>query len=401
MQSLRQRQIDEIRNHDLNINKQVVAALNKQVSTFDETVAPPTTDQAVNTDRLLNLIDNFNVETVAEIEDTERAATAKDVEFPGLHIGRFNEIMRLRSSIIKNNYNSKNLINQQMQTMIPPINSFIIGFNDKIEKYITHGPNPSGGAAKIARFYSVLAIAEAIRGSLVTGSYRPIEITDVDTTFNKMIQKLPNDYKNIVLLGLTKSPMSGFNRGNGEGYEEAKHRLESELGRPLTKSDDLMLAIRMGNFSQFKPILSNTQISALNDDKDPRNPVHFVGPDTNLEDEWDVQRRPPPVDGRPRPVFFPEGFIPQAVPHTALENERNEDQDPQRAMSDISDDDRDPRNPVHFVGPDTELPTDGRGRGRKHKREDTNNTDLHYRDDRNEDPYEAAGKGKSILSRFA
>lgn len=364
MQSLRQRQIDEIRNQDLNINKQVVAALNKQVATFNETVAAPTTDQAVNTDKLLNLIDKFNEIMFEAVNEVQRVHLFFDNT--GIDLQLFNTIMRLRSFIIKNNYNSKNLINQQMQTMIPPINSFIIGFDNAIEEFVKSDAFNEGEIkykVNLARFYSILAMAEAARSSLVTGSYRSIDLGDVDTTFNKIVQNLPANVKNSVLLGLTKSPLSGFNRGNGEAYEEAKKRLEAELRRPLTKGDDLMLAIRMGNFTQFKPILSNTQISML---------------DTNPN--IDISDVPIPPEGfvqRPGPVF-PEGFIPQAVPHTALQNEQNEDRDP------------------------TNLETYS-GHGSKHLvKENTNNIDLNYRDDRNEDPYEKmAGKGKSILSRFA
>jgi len=349
MQSLRQRQISEIVNQDLNINKRVVEALNKQVATFNETVTPPTTDQALNTDKLLNLIDNFNqsaMDSIAEIQSTHDIGWYTT---HGINYEKFNAIMRLRMFVIKNNYNSKNLINQQMQTMIPVVNSFIIGLNNRIEESISEDIKESD----LARFYSVLAIAETARASLVNGSYRPIELTDVDTTFNKIVQNLPLNVKNIVLLGLTKSPLSGFNRGNGEGFEDAKRRLEIELGRPLTKNDDLMLAIRMGNFTQFKPILTNTQISMLDPNANmdfqnirpnSRNPSNFVGPYTELPDA---------------PVVVPRA-------QTALENAENYDAPP--------------RNPVNFVGP---------------------NTDLDYRDDRNEDPYvEGRGKGGRLSLRF-
>lgn len=372
MQSLRQRQIDEIRNQDLNINKQVVASLNKQVAAFSETVSSPTMDQAINTDKLLNLIDNFNVNMMSEINEMQQS-TIIEIMHPGISIEKFNTIMRLRSFIIKNNYNSKNIINQQMQTMIPYINSFIISFNSSIEQFLSSNTQINRNSGYIARFYSILAIGEAARTSLVTGSFRPIDLVDVDTTFNKIVQNLPANIKNDVLFDLAESPMSGFNRGNGEGYEEAKKRLETELGRPLTRNDDLMLAIRLGNFSQFKPILSNTQLSMFD-----ANPHIDISNIPRREAPEHISVVPPlgPAEPNVRGALFPEGFIPQAIPHTALQNEQNEDRDPTTVATST-------------------------GHGFAQKFNDTNNTDLHYRDDRNEDPCNSSGKGKSILSRFA
>lgn len=298
MQSLRQRQIDEIVNQDLNINKQVVVALNKQVAAFNESTPAPTTDQAINTDKLLNLIDGFNQYMIAAIEDLDTKFSIAGATEAGIDLEKFNTIMRLRTFIIKNNYNAKNLINQQMQTLIPPINSYIVAYNSAIEKFINNETQNEKNAVRLAKFYSVLAMVEAARTSLVTGSYRPIDLNDVDATFNKNIRQLQPNIKNAVLFGLAKSPLSGFNRGNGEGYKEAKKRLEIELGRTLTPNDDLLVAIRLGNFTQYKPILTNTQISMFD-----------AKPMIDISDIPSV-----PQSGSPS-IFVPP------PPQTALQNE--------------------------------------------------------------------------------
>ena len=324
--SFRQKQINEILDEDRNINRRVVNNLQKQIKVFEDIKPPTTVNEAVNLDNILFRIDDFIDDLNINISNIDANAVGKISP----NIAKYNRIMNMRTAILQKNHGAKNTIDSKIQQILPFLNSIVIGFNNYINEFIMENKmlsdflttqqydrkinvrdnrTQSSGYGRsetaeneiaLAQHVSEMSIFSLMRNNIANENYRPIDFSEVDIEFNKIVKNYSINIRKNLAYGLLNSASSGYKKQTGEILNKEIDKMENELKRKLTKQEELLLSIRVGGFSQFKPVLSNTEFNDLEEFENknfmdelitPEDLTHTQNPSINLSNE-DIIRSP-------------------------------------------------------------------------------------------------------------
>ena len=255
--SLRQKQIREVLDEDTKINRQVVNNLFKQVKVFGDDVRPTNLNEAVNTDSLFNIIDKLNgdlIDAMISIDNT-------DISFDKLYppVPAFNLAMNMAKTAIQKNYNSRNAILAKINEMIAPLNSICISLSKYIyDYYIIHKDDKKDKSFSrlMVQLVTYLAIYLMMRKNINDNKIQPINNDDIDSEFNNLVKTYDPAFQNVIIDGMNLSALSGMRTDYDKNLKNEIKRLTAERGRPLTKDEELLLSMRVGNFRQFKPFLT-------------------------------------------------------------------------------------------------------------------------------------------------
>ena len=299
--SLRQKQIREILDEDRNINRQIVNSLHKNVKVYSDIKEPQSVNDAVNTDVLLTKIDRLGEELTMVMQNLDE----NKYDNISFDISKFNTIMRMRTSLLQKNHRAKSFINSKIQSLLPYYNSVIIGLNTAINRsiikngYLNFGDDNSYSTNKtsskskstsaktnfstapssssfsssfvIPRFsgreFNTLITEAAMytlaRSIIASESYRPIDLEEVNVEFNKMVKNYPPAVRQHIAANMMQSSSSAYRKQFQQNLGDTVKHMEDELGRKLTKQEELLLSIRVGGFKEYQPALTKDQVEDL------------------------------------------------------------------------------------------------------------------------------------------
>lgn len=287
MTSLRQKLINEVLDEDRNINRRVVGNLQKQVSVMNDIRSPPDVADAVNTDLFLKLIDQFSDDLLVETEYIED----ENLEKISPDFMLYNQIMRSRQSLLQKNSKLKSLLSSKIQTLLPLLNSIVIGMNGVVEGFILDNDlDRDPLVTKVNRQDTIMLVRlmtynaqyNLMRNNISKEDYRPVDYEEISVEFNNLVKGYDVNVRKNITIGTMNSPLTGYNMGENKLLIDEKKRMESEFGRPLTKQEELLLSIRVGGYKQFKPFMTNKEVEDLN--KPTPNPNEFKRkPGDNLD----------------------------------------------------------------------------------------------------------------------
>lgn len=317
--SLRQKLINEVLDEDRNINRRVLDNLYNQVKVFGDVKKPQTVNNAVSLDEFFKKIDIFSEKMTGYVFDIETDKISK-IE---LESARYNSIMASRNQILQNNNNAKSVTDAKIQTLLPFLNSIVTGLSHRIQPFIDFFSRIDvesvfhEGKKEIMAFCRIItlyAIYLLYRNNIGSEKYIPVDLSEIDIQFNKVVKTFHTHIQKVVALGLSKSPYAAYRPLNPEVLKDAIHQQEQEKGRRLTKDEELLLSIRVGGFKQFTPILTHDEVDDLSlnpkyafpdqnqpNDQGPEiiepNEPTAVQPPINAEQNEEQQNEPGPEMG--------------------------------------------------------------------------------------------------------
>lgn len=290
--TLRQKLINEVLDEDRNINRRVVDNLFKQVKVFNDIKQPQTVNNAVSTDHLFTKIDKFADTLLEEIENIEKNET-EDIEFSSQ---LYNSIMMAYKQIVQSNHNAKTLADAKIQTLLPFLNSVVVGLNTLINQEIQDFhfdldpqtfPFDKDNNIKVCRDLTLYALYLMYRNNIANRNYRIVDLSELNVEFNKLVKTYSVNVRKNIAWGLANSPLAAYRKEQAQTIKDTAERMEAELGRPLTQNERLLLSIRVGGFNEFSPILTNQEIHQLDlhenlDEAEPPAPEWEEGNEGHL-----------------------------------------------------------------------------------------------------------------------
>jgi hypothetical protein len=246
MSSLRDRQIREVLDEDMNINRRVFDIAKDQVRVFDETVAPKKTrdiEAELSVDKLVEQINKIVEKKVVSIESLlsqivrsnriDQRAYESVIE-NGDIITAYNQLIRVyKTTGISRN--SQEVIKVKFQEIQANINAIMFGLDELIRYLFSSGKSNK----EIFQLVRTQAVYNVIDKQLYrSNSYRPIEQGDLTVSIREMLGKL-SEVQRAKLEEISKGDVSERSLLSipvEQQNEERKIRaLESELGVPLPR----------------------------------------------------------------------------------------------------------------------------------------------------------------------
>lgn len=203
MQSLRDRQIREVLDEDLNINRRVNAITREKVKLSDEIVTPRKTrdiEIEISVDKLIESLNkvletkNTALEYLltritrsdGDIGDAEGRRAFNTVVNNGDFITLYNQLMRLYSQPSLSRA-SVDVMKTKFQELKPNIDSILYGLSEGIQYLFQEG----AGDKDIFQLVRSQAIYEFVNSALYQGSlYKPIEQGDIKTSISRVLSGL-------------------------------------------------------------------------------------------------------------------------------------------------------------------------------------------------------------------
>ena len=362
---LRQKLINEVLDEDRNINRRVVDNIFKQVKLFGEVHKPPDVNKAVSLDDLFTKVDNF-AEYISIF--CEYIEDGKAIQI-GLLVKEYNVIMQKYRMVTQMNNSSKAACEAKIQTLLPLLNSVVVGLDTDIKQNIAKNSfyippaanqtNPIKPLQEFCRELTIYAMYLLYRNNIASSNYRTVDITELNHEFNKLVATYPVPVRQNIAVGLLYSPTSAYRgeykqtidevikkmederkrpltdeekRAVIERAEAKRDRpltekekrdiirqMETERERPLTKQERLLVSIRVGGFNEFAPLLSNTEARLLEDAEKAEDEESSESSGEESEDESQNDEQHPPVNVERNPAAMgivqvrPDRLDPQNV----------------------------------------------------------------------------------------
>jgi len=203
MQSLRDRQIREVLDEDLNINRRVNAITREKVKLSDETVAPRKTrdiEIEVSVDKLIEGLNKILETKITALEyllsritrsdgdigDAEGRRAFNSITSNGDFITSYNQLIRLYSQPSLSQV-SRDLIKTKFQELKSNIDSILYGLSEGIQYLFSEG----SGNKDVLQLIKSQAVYEYVNSALYQGSlYKTIEQGDIITSVSRVLSGL-------------------------------------------------------------------------------------------------------------------------------------------------------------------------------------------------------------------
>jgi cell division protein FtsB len=248
MQSLRDRQIREVLDEDLNINRMVNDLTRKKVRLSQEVVAPRKTRDVeieVSVEKLVESINKIietkltsleylfsRIATSSEVGDAEGRRAYNAVINNGDFLSAYNEMIRLymQPSLSRT---SQEVIRTKFQEFKPNLDSIIYGISELIQ-YLFESGRSDKDIFQLVRSQAVYVfVREAVyRGS----SFKPIEQNDIRVNIQGVLSELSEvqrqELKNIAGKNITEKSLLDLPIEISQNNERLK-ALEAEFGFKL------------------------------------------------------------------------------------------------------------------------------------------------------------------------
>ena len=246
MSSLRDRQIREVLDEDMNINRRAFDITKDQVRVFDESVLPKKTrdiEAEISVDKLVEVINKTIERKLVSLESLLSGITSSNrldqrayesVVDNGDIITAYNQLIRVFMTVGISR-NSQEEIKVKFQEIKPNVDAIMYGLDELIRYLFQSGKS----SKEIFNLVRSQAVYNVIDKQLYRGSaYRPIEQGDITVSIREMVSRLSQvqrakleevSQQDVGERSLLKIPIEQQN-------EEGKIRaLEAELGVPLPR----------------------------------------------------------------------------------------------------------------------------------------------------------------------
>jgi hypothetical protein len=246
MSSLRDRQIREVLDEDMNINRRAFDITKDQVRVFDESVLPKKTrdiEAEISVDKLVEVINKTIERKLVSLESLLSGITSSNrldqrayesVVDNGDIITAYNQLIRVFMTMGISR-NSQEAIKVKFQEIKPNVDAIMYGLDELIRYLFQSGKS----SKEIFNLVRSQAVYNVIDKQLYRGSaYRPIEQGDITVSIREMVSRLSQvqrakledvSQQDVGERSLLKIPIELQN-------EEGKIRaLEAELGVPLPR----------------------------------------------------------------------------------------------------------------------------------------------------------------------
>jgi hypothetical protein len=217
MQSLRDRQIREVLDEDLNINRRVNAITREKVKLSDETVTPRKTRDTeieISVDKLIEALNKILETKITALEyllsritrsdgdigDSEGRRAFNSITNNGDFITSYNQLIRLYSQPSLSQV-SRDFIKTKFQELKSNIDSILYGLSEAIQYLFSEGQ----GNKDVLQLIKSQAVYEYVNSALYQGSlYKAIEQGDIITSVSRVLSGL-SEVQREVLEPLYKS----------------------------------------------------------------------------------------------------------------------------------------------------------------------------------------------------
>jgi len=248
MQSLRNRQIREIMDEEMNINRRVFDREKEQVRVFDEVILPKKTrdiDAEIGVDKLIESINKIlenkltsleyllsKITSTQDIGDAEGRRSYNNIVSNGDFITAFNALVRIYTTpgISRN---SQEIIKVKFQEIKPNIDAIIYGIEELIQYLFESGKSDK----EIFQLVRSQAVYQIVKDQLYrSASYKIIEQGDIEVSIKEVLTELSEvqreELRDISERDITERSLLKLPIEIGKD-EERIRQLEEEMGFKL------------------------------------------------------------------------------------------------------------------------------------------------------------------------
>lgn len=248
MQSLRNRQIREVLDEDMNINRRVFDREKEQVKVFGEVLLPKKTrdiEAETSVDKLIESINKIlenkltsleyllsKITGTSDIGDAEGRRSYNSIVSNGDFITAFNQLVRVYTTqgISRN---SQEIIKVKFQEIKPNIDAIIYGIEELVQYLFESGKSDK----EIFQLVRSQAVYQIVKDQLYRGaSYKIIEQGDIEVSIKEVLSELSEiqraELKDISGRDITERSLLKLPIEIGEDEDRIK-ALEAEMGFKL------------------------------------------------------------------------------------------------------------------------------------------------------------------------
>jgi len=252
MQSIRNRQIREILDEDMNINRQVFDREKEQVRVFQEDVLPKKTrdiEAEISVDKLIETLNKILENKLTSLEyllskivgtkdigDAEGRRSYNNVINNGDFIIAYNQLVRVYT-LSGLSRASQEAIKVKFQEIKPNLDAIVYGLQELIQYLFESGKTDKD----IFQLVRSQAVYELVNKQLYTGtSFKNIDQTDINISVKEVLSDLSDvqraELKDISESYISFKPLTQFPIEVGNDEERIK-QLEAELGFNLPRGE--------------------------------------------------------------------------------------------------------------------------------------------------------------------
>jgi len=256
MQSLRNRQIREVLDEDMNINRQVFDREKEQVRVFQDTVLPKKTrdvEAEIGVDKLIESINKIlenklssleyllsKITGTSDIGDAEGRRSYNNIISNGDFITVFNQLVRVYTTTGISR-NSQEIIKVKFQEIKTNIDAIIYGIEELIQYLFDSGKSDK----EIFQLVRSQAVYQIVKDQLYRGSsYKIIEQGDIEVSIKEVLSELSDvqreELRDISGRDITERSLLKLPIEIGNDQDRIK-KLEEEMGfrLPAQRIEDL------------------------------------------------------------------------------------------------------------------------------------------------------------------
>lgn len=250
MQSLRNKQIREVLDEDMNVNRRVFDREKEQVRVFQENILPKKTrdmEAEIGVDKLIENINKIlenklssleyllsKITGTSDIGDAEGRRSYNAIISNGDFITAFNQLVRVYTTqgISRN---SQEIIKVKFQEIKPNIDAIIYGIEELVQYLFESGKSDK----EIFQLVRSQAVYDIVKGQLYRGaSYKIIEQGDIEVSIKEVLAELSEiqraELHDISGRDITEKSLLKLPIEIGDDEERIK-QLEAEMGFKLPR----------------------------------------------------------------------------------------------------------------------------------------------------------------------
>jgi len=245
MQSLRNRQIREIMDEEMNINRRVFDREKEQVRVFDEVILPKKTrdvDAEIGVDKLIENINKIlenkltsleyllsKITSTQDIGDAEGRRSYNNIISNGDFITSYNSLIRIYTTAGISR-NSQEIIKVKFQEIKPNIDAIIYGIEELVQYLFESGKSDK----EIFQLIRSQAVYQVVKNQLYrSSSYKIIEQGDIAVSIKEVLAELSEvqreELRDISERDITERSLLKLPFELGKDEERIK-QLEAEMG---------------------------------------------------------------------------------------------------------------------------------------------------------------------------
>jgi len=245
MQSLRNRQIREIMDEEMNINRRVFDREKEQVRVFDEVILPKKTrdvDAEIGVDKLIENINKIlenkltsleyllsKITSTQDIGDAEGRRSYNNIISNGDFITSYNSLIRIYTTAGISR-NSQEIIKVKFQEIKPNIDAIMYGIEELVQYLFESGKSDK----EIFQLIRSQAVYQVVKNQLYrSSSYKIIEQGDIAVSIKEVLAELSEvqreELRDISERDITERSLLKLPFELGKDEERIK-QLEAEMG---------------------------------------------------------------------------------------------------------------------------------------------------------------------------